>query len=60
MAGLFAGRAPALLRAGYSTASGDVGAEARITWIEGYVKTVVYARFLRFATLLSAALFVTR
>jgi hypothetical protein len=38
MAGLFARRAPAVLRAGYSTASGDVGAEARITWIEGYVK----------------------
>lgn len=32
-----------------STASGDVDAEARITWIEGYVKTVVYAGFLRFA-----------
>ena len=28
-----------------STASGDVGAEARITWIEGYLKTVVYASY---------------
>jgi hypothetical protein len=42
MAGLFARRAPAVLQAGYSTASGDVGAEARITWIEGFVKTKVY------------------
>ena len=50
MAGLFARRAPAVLRAGYSTASGDVGAEARITWIEGYVKPVVYAAFFNSAT----------
>jgi hypothetical protein len=50
MAGLFARRAPAVLRAGYSTASGDVGAEARITWIEGYVKAVVYAAFFNSAT----------
>lgn len=32
-------RAPALLRAGHSTASGDVGAVARITWCRGnYMK----------------------
>jgi hypothetical protein len=50
---LFSGRAPALLRAGYSTASGDVGAEARITWIEGMWKSVVYASFFKGAILLS-------
>jgi hypothetical protein len=55
MAGLFFRRASAVSRAGYLTASGDVGAEARITWIEGYVKSVVYARLVRFATLLSVA-----
>ena len=48
--GLFTRRAPAVSRAKYSTASGDVGAEARITWIEGYVKVVVYAAFCDCAT----------
>jgi hypothetical protein len=37
--GPFSRRATALLRAGCSTASGDIGAEARITWIDGYVKS---------------------
>jgi len=45
MAGLFARRTPVVLLAGYLTASDDVGAEARITWIEGYVKAAVYALF---------------
>jgi hypothetical protein len=49
MAGLFARRAPALLRAGYSTASGDVGAEARITWIEGNMKCIAYTVCSRMA-----------
>jgi hypothetical protein len=55
LVGLFARRAPAVLRAGYSTASGDVGAKARITWIEGYVKAVVYAAFFNSATAKSSS-----
>lgn len=45
MAGFFLGERRLYCWLDCSTASGDVGAEARITWIEGYVKTVVYARF---------------
>ena len=55
MAGLFVRRAPAVLRAGYSTASGDVDAGALITWIEGYVKAVVYAAFFNSATAKSSS-----
>ena len=51
LAGPFSRRATALLRAGYWTASGDVGAEARITWIEGCVKAAVYAQSFSFAIL---------
>ena len=43
MAGFFLGERRLYCWLDCSTASGDVGAEARITWIEEYVKAVVYA-----------------